>query len=187
MAKLFRCWVIVDGTVPTSFRAREQADLLPTLRQLQRTQPGVELKWFERGQLWTSPEAAKAALLERRRSPNARGRDWRPGGQHKDPRAKYDIPRDQKRARFKKRLVASKTRDSGPPATPRPTGSPPHGSKAGGRPFKPQTHASGKDPATPRWKRADSRSGRPPTSSAGGRGVGHRTISSPQRKRRNDK
>lgn len=116
MAKYFRCWVIVDGAVPTSFRARDAEDLLPTLRQLQRTQPAVQLKWFERGRLWASPEAAKAALLERRRSPSTRGRDWRPGGEHKDPRARYDIPRDEKRARFKKRLIASKTRDTGPSA-----------------------------------------------------------------------
>ena len=101
MAKLFRCWVIVDGTVPTSFRAREPEELVPTLKQLQRTQPDVRLLWFERGRLWESPDAARAALVERRRAPSdSRGRAWRPGGEHKDPKARPDVPRDAKRALF---------------------------------------------------------------------------------------
>jgi hypothetical protein len=33
----------------------------------------------------------------------ARGRDWRPGGEHKDPRDRFKVPRDVKRARFKAR------------------------------------------------------------------------------------
>jgi hypothetical protein len=32
-----------------------------------------------------------------------RGRDWRPGGEHKDPRDRFKVPRDVKRARFKDR------------------------------------------------------------------------------------
>jgi hypothetical protein len=35
-----------------------------------------------------------------------RGRDWRPGGQHKDPRDRFKVPRDVKRARFKQNLRA---------------------------------------------------------------------------------
>ena len=34
----------------------------------------------------------------------ARGRDWRPGGDHKDPRDRFKVPRDVKRARFKAKL-----------------------------------------------------------------------------------
>ncbi len=33
-----------------------------------------------------------------------RGRDWRPGGQHQDPRDRFKVPRDVKRARFKQNL-----------------------------------------------------------------------------------
>jgi hypothetical protein len=44
-----------------------------------------------------------------------RGRDWRPGGQHKDPRDRFKVPRDVKRARFKDKLRRDRT---GPP-TPR--------------------------------------------------------------------
>jgi hypothetical protein len=105
-------WVIVDGSVPTSFRAREREDLVPTLTQLKRTQPNVELKWFERGKLWTGPDEAREALMARRQSPPpGRSRDWRPGGDHKDPRAKYIISRDERRARFKARHSGGGRRD----------------------------------------------------------------------------
>lgn len=111
MAGNFRCWVIVAGTQPTAFRARSAEELLPTLRQLQQTQPDVQMKWFERGRLWATPGDAALALKARRQAPRRddRGRDWRPGGEHKDPRAKYDVPRDEKRARFKKRLIRQKS------------------------------------------------------------------------------
>jgi hypothetical protein len=42
-----------------------------------------------------------------------KGRDWRPGGSHKDPRARYEISRDEKRARYKKRLVQGRVRPKG--------------------------------------------------------------------------
>ena len=110
MASLRRCWVIVDGTQPTAFHAREADDLVPTLRQLQRTQPNVRLMWFERERLWPSPEAARQELRERReRPPVGRGRDWRPGGDHRDPKARPEVPRDVRRARFKKRLIQKKS------------------------------------------------------------------------------
>lgn len=119
MAKRFSCWVIVAGAQPTAFRARRAEDLLPTLRQLQRTQPNVTLKWFDRGRFWDSPQAADEAFTARRRASAARDRDWRPGGSHVDPRAKYQLSRDEKRARFKRRLIASKTDGQGG-GTPRP-------------------------------------------------------------------
>lgn len=105
MAKSHSFWMIIDGAVPTAFRARDREDLLPTLTQLKRTQPNVVLMWFERGRVWESPAAARAALEARRQQPRSRDRkpDWRPGGDHRDPRAKYQISRDEKRARFKKR------------------------------------------------------------------------------------
>jgi len=137
-------WLIVDGTVPTAFRSRQREDLLPTLHQLQRTQPTVSLLWFERGRTWESPAAARQALEVRRRTAAERNRDWRPGGSHADPRAKYALSRDEKRARFKKRAIRdrqerdgegapgpSSDRRSKRPAGPRPFGR--QGSK-GGRP-----------------------------------------------------
>ena len=57
--------------------------------------------------------------------PDKRGRDWRPGGQHKDPRDRFKVPRDVKRARFKDKLRRDRTnpkpaapkrdREGGPP------------------------------------------------------------------------
>ena len=103
MAAPHSFWVIVDGTTPTAFRARQREDLLPTLKQLQRTQPAVVLRWFDRGQLWESPIAALEALKMKRRLRSDRGPAWRPGGSHVDPRERFQLTRDQKRARFKRR------------------------------------------------------------------------------------
>jgi hypothetical protein len=97
-------WVILVGTTPTAFRADRRDELLPTLHQLQRKQPDVTLKWFARGRIWESQIEEHAALKEARRAPRTRGADWRPGGMHKDPRARYQLSRDEKRARFKQRL-----------------------------------------------------------------------------------
>lgn len=129
MATPHRCWVILVGDVPTSFRAREREDLVPAFKQLQRTQPTVALRWFERGRVWESPDAAQAAMKlaataarekRPRREPGAeprRGRDWRPGGEHKDPRARFELTRDQKRAKFKRNLIAG-SGEAGSPSGP---------------------------------------------------------------------
>lgn len=94
-------WIIIDGQVATSFRARDRETLLPTLNQLKRKSPNVFLMWFERGRFWKGPGEARDALLARRRTPSARPKEWRPGGNHRDPRARYEMTRDQKRAKYK--------------------------------------------------------------------------------------
>jgi hypothetical protein len=96
-------WVILAGPTPTSFRARERGDLLPTLHQLQRRQPDVSLKWFERSRVWESPAEAREALVaqRQRRKAGKRPGDWRPGGEHRDPRKRFELSRQEKRARFK--------------------------------------------------------------------------------------
>jgi len=96
-------WVIMAGNTPTAFRARTRDVLLPTLVQLQRAQPNTTLQWFERNRLWPSPIDAREAMHAKRQMRPTRGRDWRPGGEHKDPRARFKVSRDQKRARFKRR------------------------------------------------------------------------------------
>jgi hypothetical protein len=106
-------WIIVDGTVPTAFRAPNREDLVPTLHQLQRTQPTVTLVWFERGRTWASPEEAREDQERRRKLARERKGTWRPGGAHVDPRAKYQISRDEKRARFKKRATFDRQRSEG--------------------------------------------------------------------------
>jgi len=116
MARLDGFWVIISGATPTAFRSPRQEDLLPTLKQLQRTQPDTTLRWFFRGRFWESPEAEREAFLKRRRESSERNREWRPGGDHKDPRAKYKVPRDQKRARFKARQWRDHDKGPGPKA-----------------------------------------------------------------------
>jgi len=90
MPPRFAYWTILIDGQPTAFRARERQDLLPTLNQLKRTNKDVLLRWFARGQLWESQQQDWDA----RRRPKAsaesrRGPDWRPGGTHKDPRARF--------------------------------------------------------------------------------------------------
>ena len=94
-------WVIIAANAPTAFRARHRETLLPTLKQLQRTQPDAVMRWFDGRRLWTSPAEANEA---RRRRETKRPADWRPGGQHRDPRQRFELSRDEKRARFKRRL-----------------------------------------------------------------------------------
>ena len=112
MPPRFAYWTILAGGLPTSFRSVEQEDLLPTFNRLKEKQPDAEMKWFAKGQLWSSPEEARAASPARpwsRRPEDAasdkpparppverRGRAWRPGGEHADPRQKF---KDAKKAR----------------------------------------------------------------------------------------
>src|SRR5207245_2626287 len=72
-----------------AFRAREREELLPTFHQLQRKNSDVVMKWFARGRLWESPEAAQAAQRAPKPPVEKRGREWRPGGDHRDPRDRF--------------------------------------------------------------------------------------------------
>lgn len=72
---------------------------MPTFQRLRAKHPDAEMKWFQRGRLWDSQETARAdarqtAAREDLRA--GRGRDWRPGGNHRDPKQKY---KDAKKAR----------------------------------------------------------------------------------------
>jgi hypothetical protein len=94
-------WTILAGGLPTAFRATERDELLPTFQRLREKHPDAEMKWFARGKLWNSPEEARRAgdRDASHRAPadgERRGRDWRPGGSHRDPRQKFV---DAKKAR----------------------------------------------------------------------------------------
>jgi hypothetical protein len=86
MPPRFAFWTIIIDDAPTAFRARDRADLIPTLRQLQGRNPTATIRWFSQGKLWESPEAARAARCAPKQP---RGPDWRPGGRHEDPRARF--------------------------------------------------------------------------------------------------
>jgi hypothetical protein len=135
-------WVILIGKTPTSFRGKVREDLVPTLRQLQRTQSDVTLRWFERGKVWESPEAAiGAAKLAATAARERRTKEWRPGGEHRDPKARFELTRDQKRAKFK--------RDQGAHSSGSPTRTPPR-SRDEGDGDRPQSPFGPRPPRAPR-------------------------------------
>ena len=89
MPPRYAYWTILIDQKPTAFRAREREELLPTFHQLRRKNTDVVMKWFARGRLWESPEAAQAAQRAPKPPLEKRGRDWRPGGEHRDPRDRF--------------------------------------------------------------------------------------------------
>jgi hypothetical protein len=149
MPPRFAYWTILIDNAPTAFRARDAQELLPTLNQLKRTNQNVVMRWFSGGQLWDSPEAARDAR-RRPKTIEKRGRDWRPGGQHRDPRARFEKPKRARPPAAKK------------PWRPRPPGAGPRapwGAKPGGqRPPKPWRNdrpGARRPPRGPRKRRDD--------------------------------
>jgi hypothetical protein len=103
---MLRYWTILIGTEATAFRARKAEDLVPTLRQLQHTQPAAILKWYESGRLWDSPDAVQAERRARAAQRERRDVKWRPGGAHRDPRERFKVPREVKKRRILEKLRA---------------------------------------------------------------------------------
>src|SRR6202521_934036 len=97
MPPRYAYWTILIDDKPTAFRARERDELLPTFNQLRRANPHIVMKWFARGKLWDNPEQAQWAAQNLERQRQKRGREWRPGGEHKEPRARFSKPRSQRR------------------------------------------------------------------------------------------
>src|SRR5688500_15366419 len=101
MPPRFAYWTILAGGLPTSFRAADRDELMPTFRRLKEKHPDAEMKYFARGKLWDSADEARRALTASDRAPGSRregphggdrdkrGRDWRPGGEHRDPRQRF--------------------------------------------------------------------------------------------------
>jgi hypothetical protein len=180
MARNRDFWIIISGVAPTAFRSPNREDLLPTLRQLQRKQPDTTMMWFDGRRFWTSPAAARASAADRRNrradSPPERRDEWRPGGDHKDPRARYKQTRDQKRARFKKRLIQnSRSSTRKDDATGTPSGSP---KKDSGRPPAKSGKPGAKAGTKPRSGSASSArkpTGRKPPATGAARKSGRKT------------
>jgi hypothetical protein len=128
MPPRYAYWTILIDNRPTAFRAREKEEMLPTFHQLRRTNKDVVLKWFARGKLWDTPEAAQAAGRETAAAREKRGSDWRPGGAHQDPRD-----------RFRK---AAKAPRGDRPSRDRPDARPPQGAVRARHPSRPSRSGS---------------------------------------------
>lgn len=108
MPPRYAYWTIIAGGLPTAFRAADRDELLPTFQRIREKHPDAEMKWFARGKLWASPEEARGADRRGGRSQprtarsgrdrEPRTRDWRPGGEHRDPRQKFIDAKQQRNA-----------------------------------------------------------------------------------------
>ena len=158
MPPRYSYWTILAGGLPTAFRAAEREELLPTFQQLKRKHADAELRWFARGRLWVSPEEAKAASTTASTPP--RGRNWRPGGRHEDPRQPFKDAKKERNQRVRRERFDRRSRDaagSSPPAGNRPAPSFPERGKRStfrGRP----AHTSSRPP---RRDQAAHRPGKP--------------------------
>ncbi len=112
MPPRFAYWTILLDGQPTAFRARKQEELAPTLRQVRSTNPGASMKWFAHGRLWESPEEALSARARRPAPGEHRSAQWRPGGQHQDPRARFDAKRAARNTRQEPRPAQRDPRDA---------------------------------------------------------------------------
>ena len=128
MPPRYAYWTIIAGGLPTAFRASEREELLPTFQRIREKHPDAEMKWFARGKLWDSQEAARVrhddgrgrkSFGEKRgddkrdrADQDKRGRDWRPGGEHRDPRQKFVDAKKQQNAALRKERWERK---NGPP------------------------------------------------------------------------
>jgi len=105
MPPRFAYWTILAGGLPTAFRTSTREELLPTFHQLKKKYPDAEMKWFAKGKLWESPEDVQLATNKRSNttSGTVKGKEWRPGGEHRDPSQRY---KEAKTARNQKRRQA---------------------------------------------------------------------------------
>src|SRR5688572_8841269 len=193
MPPRFSYWTIIAGGLPTAFRAYERDELMPTFTRLREKQPDAELKWFARGKLWESPDAARADTEKRRggfaredsRPPRAprgegsrdgagadppvtpdrarhrdspggppRNREWRPGGEHRDPRQKY---KDAKKAKNLDRRREKFARKHGDGDRFRAPDAPPDAAPGPPKRFQPEHRGAG--PATPKRFQPEHREG----------------------------
>jgi hypothetical protein len=212
MPPRYAYWTIIAGGLPTAFRAADRDDLLPTFQRIKEKHPDAQMKYFARGKLWESQDAARAAQHrggdhrprpsggnrsgppaagnrggrppgsdrrgqpsgsdrrgrpslsaeargakaeghpEQRRRPEKRSRDWRPGGEHRDPRQKFVDAKKQRNAAIRKERWQRKNADGIRDHT-RPQGIKPKGTR---RPWerKPWVRAQGteepEEPPKPR-------------------------------------
>ena len=120
---------------PTDRLPHHRARRIVADLQANQKHPDAEMKYFARGRLWSSPdearveaEARRAAAAERHstRGGPSRGRTWRPGGEHQDPRQKFKDAKkvrnqDRRQDRFDRRHKSGAAEPPGEaPARPAP-------------------------------------------------------------------
>jgi hypothetical protein len=105
MPPRYSYWTIIAGGLPTAFRAADREELLPTFTRIKQKHPDAEMKWFARGRLWESPESARQQIEAQRR-----GRDWRPGGEHRDPRQRFKDAKRERNVEHRKRKFERRQR-----------------------------------------------------------------------------
>jgi hypothetical protein len=98
MPPRYAYWTIIAGGLPTAFRAAAREELLPTFQRIKQKHADAQMKYFARGKLWESQEAARTAETRK----GTRDRDWRPGGDHRDPRQKFIDAKKQRNAANRK-------------------------------------------------------------------------------------
>lgn len=146
MPPRFAYWTILAGGLPTAFRATEREELLPTFKRIQEKHPDAEMKYFARGKLWESREAAQAPPPREHR-----GRDWRPGGDHRDPRQKFiDENRKRNQERRKDRFARNERVPPKDGAAPNRPSARPHVRPRGRPPARPAGRPSGRPPGNRR-------------------------------------
>jgi len=184
MPPRYAYWTIIAGGLPTAFRAADRDELMPTFQRIKEKHPDAEMKWFARGKLWESQDAAHAAdrrggdrrgrpSADRRNGPSAvpketRSRDWRPGGEHRDPRQKFIDAKKQRNAAMRderwrrKSAEGNRLQESGVRRGPanRPEANRPEGKRPGGK--RPWIRAQGTDdPDQPQRPRGPDREPKP--------------------------
>lgn len=114
MPPRYAYWTILIDGKATAFRARDREELLPTFNQLSRKNADIAMRYFARGRLWDNPEQAQWANRNRPMQPTEpRDRSWRPGGEHKDPRARFEDRGTRRAARTERPRKASEPAKTG--------------------------------------------------------------------------
>src|SRR5918995_4963295 len=111
MPPRYAYWTILVDNLPTAFRAATREDLQPTFEQLRRKNPTAVMRWFARGTLWDSPEHAGRAGRE---EGERRAKGWRPGGDHRDPRERFELERKARNAARRQERFGQKAQRRGP-------------------------------------------------------------------------
>ncbi len=179
MPPRYAYWTILAGGLPTAFRAADREELLPTFHRLREKHPDAEMKYFQYGKLWASREEAQQAAKERRDRGNrptagsraerrampagpenigadrsgVRGKTWRPGGEHRDPRQPFKDAQKEKNQERRRERWERKQGGGRKPAQ----ADEPHASRPAADPGAP-----GKRPWRPRAPGKSDWKGRPP-------------------------